>query len=496
MGRVESETAPGSGDEAADATRGSAIKLLAEILSRLLTLATTVLIARGLGGLSGFGAFGKLWALAPLVAELAELGLHATASRALVAGTLSWRSLVRARLVLLAGLGILALATLPAQPALEARGPSWLDVRVLVVLVLYFALAGWGEFIGVALRCRRARVQEAVLLFVLRLGGLVLTALVLWAGAALAGIAWALALSPLPALVLGTWLLREHPATVPAPDAAVGRVLREAAPLALYAGLLLLTPRVELLVLSFVREGREVGLFLTALTLFWPLSLVPSAVAAGAMPALTREALAGRGPVRRRTAATLALLAVPAAVGLALVSPALVPLVFGDVFAPAALSLRILAAALVPMFLNALVAWALIAAGRATVPARLMAVRVASAFLLAAFLVPRFGAVGAAIGLVAAELLLLLLGARAVAAGGFAVPVARPIALALVASVPMTLVVWGVRDSLLGAVALGVLTYAATLAAAWALAPGPARELVGTWPGAGDLGLGGRREQP
>jgi O-antigen/teichoic acid export membrane protein len=495
MGRVDSEPAPVFGDEAADATRGSAIKLLAEVLSRLLTFATTVLIGRSLG-VSRFGEFAGLWALAPLVAELAELGLHATATRALVAGTLSWRSLVRARLVLLAGLGLLALVALPAAPLLEARGPSWLDVPVLVLFVVYFALSGWGEFVGVALRCRGARVQEAVLLFVLRLGGLALTVLALSAGAALGGISGALALSPLPALALGAWLLRRHPAAVPAPDLAVGRVLREAAPLALYAGLLLLAPRVELLVLRAMRGDRETGLFFTALTLFWPLSLVPSAVAAGAMPALTREALAGRGPVRRRTAATLALLGVPAAVGLALVSPSLVPFVFTKAFAPAALWLRILAFALVPMFLNALVAWALIAAGRATLPPRLMAVRIVSAFLLAAVLVPRFGAVGAATGLVAAELMLLVLGARAAAAAGFAVPVARPIALALVASVPMALVVGGARSSLVAAVALGVLTYAATLAAAWALAPGAAREMVGTWSGGAEPGLGGKGRTP
>ena len=41
----------------------------------------------------------------------------------------------------------------------------------------------------------------------------------------------------------------------------------------------------------------ETGLFVVALTVLWPLSLVPNAVAAGAMPALTREALAGEGLV-------------------------------------------------------------------------------------------------------------------------------------------------------------------------------------------------------
>ena len=51
----------------------------------------------------------------------------------------------------------------------------------------------------------------------------------------------------------------------------------------------------------------QVGLFFAGLNVIWFLSMVPSAIAAGAMPALTREALRGAGAVRRRTAATLAL---------------------------------------------------------------------------------------------------------------------------------------------------------------------------------------------
>ena len=95
MSRVTSHPprGPAATAEANDASRGSAIKLAAEILSRLMTLGTTVLIGRELGA-AGFGAFGRLWILAPLVAEAAEFGLQATATRALVAGTFSWRSLV------------------------------------------------------------------------------------------------------------------------------------------------------------------------------------------------------------------------------------------------------------------------------------------------------------------------------------------------------------------------------------------------------------------
>jgi O-antigen/teichoic acid export membrane protein len=467
-------------DEADEATRGSAIKLVAEVLSRLLTLATTILIARSLG-VSAFGAFGSLWILAPLFAELAEFGLQATASRALVAGTFSLGAFVRARATafgLVAVLVLVAVAT-PLASVVEGMAPPWVQLGVLAVLILYFALSGWGEFLGVALRCRGARVQEGVLLLVLRASGLALAAAALGAGAGFGGLAGALAVSTLPGIAVGAWLLHRHPAAVPGAGAPVARVLRAAAPLAVYGGLLLLSPRVEFLVLRWVRGDYETGLFLTALNVLWPLSLVPSAVAAGAMPALTREALAGEGLVRRRTAATLALFAAPATVGLMIVAPVLVPFVFGADFGPAAGWLRIMALALIPMFMNGLVTWALIAAERAGRVPRLVATRIAVAFLLALFLVPRFGATGAAIGFVLAEVLLLGLGLRACSAARFAVPVARPVAVALVASVPMAFAVWGVQDSLPLALAVGVLTWAATLAAAWRLLPHLTAQLLG-----------------
>jgi hypothetical protein len=86
---------------------------------------------------------------------------------------------------------------------------------------------------------------------------------------------------------------------------------------------------------------------------------------------------------------------------------------------------------------------------------------------------------GAAAGLVAAEWLLLTLGIRACAAASFQVHVVRPLAWALLACVPMALAVSGVRESLPIAVAVGALSWAATLAAALRLRPGLARELVG-----------------
>ena len=499
MRRVTSHStrSRGAGAEADDATRGSAIKLTAEVLTRLITLATTLLIIRELG-VERWDVFGRLWFVAPLVAEWAEFGLQATATRALAAGTLSLRALARARatLFVLVGAAVLAVAATPLAASVERGAPSWLHLGILAILALYFALSGWGEFLGVALRCRGARIQEGLVLLILRAGALALAAAALASGAGLAELAWALVLSTAPALALGAWLLVRHPTSFPGEDAPVGRVLRLAAPLAVYAGLLLLSPRVEGLVLSWTRIDAEASIFLAALNLFWPLSLVPQAVASGAMPALTREAQAGAGLVRRRTAATLALFAAPAAVGLFLVAPALVPIILDADFAPAARWLRILSLALVPMFLNGLLSWALIAAERASLLPRLVATRIVVAFLLALILVPRFGATGAAVGFVIAELLLLLLGVRAAGAAGFSVPVAQPIAVSLVATVPMALAVWGVRDNLPLALAVGFVTYAATLAAVWHLLPGPARRLLGVSAGARPSGDPPREVKP
>ena len=88
------------------------------------------------------------------------------------------------------------------------------------------------------------------------------------------------------------------------------------------------------------------------------------------MPALTREALQGGDAVRRRTAGTMALVAAPAAMGLALVAGGVVVLLFGAGYADGARAAAASSAtALLPLFMNALLSWALAGAG----PGRLAA---------------------------------------------------------------------------------------------------------------------------
>jgi hypothetical protein len=123
-------------------------------------------------------------------------------------------------------------------------------------------------------------------------------------------------------------------------------------------------------------------------------------------------------------------------------------------------------------------------------------VRLAAAIGLGLVLVPVWGAAGAALGFLVSEALLLVLAARATDRAGFAVPVSRPLALGCAATVPMAVVVALWKGGTLASVAVGVVTYAATLAAAWWLArrtgfsrlasPGRAGLVP---PGRGDAGL-------
>ena len=202
-------------------------------------------------------------------------------------------------------------------------------------------------------------------------------------------------------------------------------MLRSSWPLAVNSGLALFSLRLEVLALLAWRGPAEAGLFALALKLVESLNGIPGAISAGALPALTREALAQGPPAaRERTARTIALLAVPGAAILAVLAPR-VASAWSPAYAAAGPDLRVLSLAMVPMFVNALLLHSLIAAGRPHRVPALTAVRVAVAAALALVLVPAAGGTGAAWGFVASEAVLLALAARACASAGFPVPLAR-----------------------------------------------------------------------
>jgi O-antigen/teichoic acid export membrane protein len=446
------------------------VKLAAELAGRVLSLAASFALAAGLG-VEGFGIFAAASGIAVIAAEAADLGLQGMAVRSLVSRSAGLRAMARAKMALtaaVAAVGLVLLAVAPAWPRL----PRAVAPALLVPLLFYYVLAGWSELLGVALRAHGRRGEEAFVILVLRAGTLAAVMAALWSGASLAGMAWAHVGSTVPSVALSGWLARRayHGEDASMPQPAVRAMLRSALPLAVNGGLALLGLRVELLAVYGFRGAVEAGLFGAALKVVESLNGIPSAVAAGALPSLTRDALQALGGVRERVAATMALLAVPAAAGLALCAAPVV-LLLGNGYAAAAAPLQVLALALVPLFMNTVLVNALVAAGHAPALPRLTALRVGAAALFALLLIPRFGTVGAAFGFLASEAAMLMLSARACARVGFAVAVSAPLLKAAALTVPMAAVVALAGGGLAASVALGAATYAATLAAVWRLKP-------------------------
>jgi O-antigen/teichoic acid export membrane protein len=470
------DDSPPAARQAAEATRGSAIKLAAEGLGRSLGIIASLLVVRALSP-ADFGIYSVLTGVALIASEFGEMGLQATASRALVAGSLSLRLFLRTRAFLGTLLLSITLAFVLATPTAGASGEgTWSTVAahaaLLLPFVLYFHLSGWSEFLGVSLRARSRPASEGVTILTFRAAGLLAVLAVMARAGGLRALAWGLAASTLPAVVLGALLLRgtRPPATKPPEASDVLGLVRLAFPLGVNGLLTLACLQVErTMVLPIAVSEETVGHFAAALKLVESLILVPSAISAGAMPALTREALHGSGPVRARTALTAALLGVPAAVGLALLAAPVVALVYLPEYAASARPLQILAFALVPLFLNNVLLNALNACGRGALLPRLTAARLFVALGLAVVLIPAFGAEGAAFGFLSSESLLLPLAARACRRAGFAVPVARSLALAVALSLPMAAAVALTPGGPLLRIAVGALTYAVSVAAAWRL---------------------------
>ena len=305
------------GDEADEATRGSAIKLVADLGGRLLGAATPILIVRALS-VPDLGLFQFASATAVIVAEMADLGLQAISVRDLVARHFGVGALLRIKGLLTAAT-LAALAVLPLLPPVGPLGHhEWL--AVVGPLVVYFTLMGWNEQLGVILRVRGRRVQEAATILAFRAALLVAVAVGVASGGGLLRVVWAHVAATFPVLALAWWLMaRSDSPAEAAPAIRAGALLRRALPLGVNGLLSLLSLRIELLALGIWATTVEAGLYSASLQIFMFLIVVPAAICAGAMPALTREALRGSGPVRERTAMTLAALAAPAAAGLILV---------------------------------------------------------------------------------------------------------------------------------------------------------------------------------
>jgi O-antigen/teichoic acid export membrane protein len=437
---------------ARDASVGGAIRLAVEVVVRTSSIIATLWLTRSLG-VSAFGSFLLALSVGLMIAELCDLGLNSIVVPMVVRNHRNLRTLFGMKAAMTAGVVALGLVGIPFASRL-----SGLDAGVLALCAFHFLGASWIAMMGATLRSLGRRIDEATLLFAFRFA---LVVLVIGApfGASVSGAAAAYALSVVPAALLGLAFLRNRPGADGPAGADVPTIARHALPMGANGYLSILSTRVELFLLQAAQGAEAVGLFGGALRIVESLLTLPTAVAAGALPSLARDVVNGSKGAAQRTFGIVVWIGAPAALGLARCAPEVLQ-VLGPGFGEAAPALRILSAALFLCFANAALFHLLIAEGDTAVIPRLTALRLAVASAGGLLMIPAFGLVGAALSFTAAELLLFGALIRRTR-GRSEVEVLRPVALALLACVPMIAVLSLWRLTLSGSIAAGALLFGA-----------------------------------
>jgi len=386
-------------------SRNAAIKLASELLARAASFGLVLLIARRLGE-ADFGLYNYGIALGFVVAQLADLGLQMLIAREVAQQEQDARPLVRAALHLK---GALSLVVILLLLVLTAGHP--LSIRLaLCSLGLTMLAQTYLEFAAYVFRGQQMLLVEAQLLASARLLVALLGGLILWLGGGLLE----LALSNLLAVsLLATWgffrLRRAGWLVQSGVRAAYLSLLRQAVPLGIAIFLSIAYTRLAVLLLQARAGELLVADFSAAHRLVEPGQILPASLLAAVFPAYAHALHANPAGARRlalRVSFLLAGLGLAVALAFFLLAPWLIPFLYGTDYAGSIRVLQILGFSTIPAFVNYSLTHYLIARGRQVLLGYFNGAMLLLHATLSWFLIPRLGAVGPAVSVVAAELLL------------------------------------------------------------------------------------------
>jgi O-antigen/teichoic acid export membrane protein len=387
------------------AARGGAMRAMGYAVGTLLGVISAPLLIRHLG-VEDFGRYVTVLSLVTIVAGLTEAGLNAIALREYVSRKGAERERIMRDL-----LGIRIALTLAGVAfgvvfAIVAGYPSVLVLGTLVVGA-GLLLQSLQTLLGVALQ-GELRFGWVTAIDVLR--QLLVVALVvalIFARADLAPFFYA----PIPGIVLAliatAGLVRSlmplRPSFQPAHWWPLLRgTIAYAAAVALNAAYF----RIAIIALSLLATELQTGYFATAFRIIEMLIAVPALLLGAAFPILVRAA---RDNPARLDSATSRLIEVALilgvwlALGIALAAQPIISLLAGGNSDPSVGLLRIQSFALIATFVSFAAGYALLSLHRHRTILAANAAALASTLVLTVVLVPRYGATGAAIAVLAAE---------------------------------------------------------------------------------------------
>jgi O-antigen/teichoic acid export membrane protein len=382
--------------------------LTAQSTSQVFNLAISVATTRLLGYYltpAGFGEFKWMFAFVYLFQTLNDLGINSILIRDIAQAPEKAETLVRNMLgfkMLLAVASMLALWVLAGIPALNLSPRELIAVRLFSLILPIQAMTLPIVTLQAHVLIGRATLVEITS----RLTGfaLMLTAVLL--GYELIGVTLALIGGELVALVLILATTRSFVSPLPSFGVDVwSGVLRATLPLAMIGVLAAVVQRIDTMLLQAwaspdpTRNAIEVGYYSAAYTITGYFERFPLLLMGTLYPLMSRMAAENPRQLRRLfgwSLRNLFLLAVPVVGVVSWLAPGMLHVLAGPGFQPAVRPLRILVWSTGFMYLSVLANNLAIALGQQRAPLRGWLIAAPANILLNFWLIPRYGASGAA----------------------------------------------------------------------------------------------------
>ena len=378
-----------------------------ELVGRLLKAAIIIYAARVLG-VAGFGTFSYVMGLASLLTAFSDLGMSP-----IVVREGAKNPHLRARYFSTA-LGLTSLLALASAIIIIFGAPLITKIPISQTLVLIVALVFVLDMIrglvGSAIfRASEKMEGEAIVNIITQLALISAGFFLLARLQSPEGLALAYAIGSATGLLLALYLVRSYIRQFIArfEKALIKPILSASIPISLAAILGVVMINTDIVLLGWLTNATQVGLFAAAQKPITLLYAIPSLIAAGIFPALARFAGKDQNRFRllnEKSIVAVLLFALPLTVGFLLTGEGIVHLLYGSEYLPATPTMKILALTLVTMFPMSMLSNSIFAYNKQKFLVKVGVVGVVVNALLDIILIPILGIAGCAIATISTQI--------------------------------------------------------------------------------------------
>jgi O-antigen/teichoic acid export membrane protein len=408
--------------------KNTGVQMIAQAVSLAIGLATSAVLSRYLG-VEGFGQFNYIFAFFYFFLTINDFGVNTIVVREVskhhdraneIIGAMQLFKLLLAAVCVLGAWATIWAMKFPA----DLRNSLCLFALILPLIAL--------QLPGVIFQATLKAEYPAIVGVINRCGGFLLMMGAVAMGSRLTGIVAALLVGELIALlVLLKWARRfVRPVWRPDPELWM-EVLRSSIPLGIMGLFVATINRVDFMMLERMTDLQQVGLYSAAYKVVNLLEAFPLMIMGTIYPVMSRYASEDLGQLRvlyKKCVAYLGLVALPMGIGITLLAPWIVRVLFGDKFVDSSQGLRVLVWSSVFLYLALSGGNLLISLGKEKVNLAINALGAMLNVGLNLVLIPSLGFVGAALSTAGTYLFILI----AISASSYTALYCQPAGSALI----------------------------------------------------------------